>query len=271
MSPTDQQRLLRLSWGFAAATILSNITWVLTHGSTRDALTIAGVALFFSASLTHSLARYGVRWSVVFFAIACTFGWSVEAVGTLTGFPFGEYLYADRLGPSLGSVPLVIPLAWAMMSYPCFVMAQASVRSTVSRVVLGAALLASWDLFLDPQMVSEGHWRWADSRQHVPGIPDIPVTNFLGWIFAALLLMTLLIFCDRIPRESSTLAQVSLRQPLLLLTWVYLSSVLANAVFFDRPSVALIGGFMMGIPMAFVWLLENQSRPSRENAPAHYG
>ena len=28
-------------------------------------------------------------------------------------------------------------------------------------VVLGAAALTAWDLFLDPQMTTEGYWRWA--------------------------------------------------------------------------------------------------------------
>ena len=37
------------------------------------------------------------------------------------------------------------------------------------------------------------------------------------------------------------------RMPLALWLWVYVSCVLANAVFLGRPSVALVGGIVMGL------------------------
>ena len=43
--------------------------------------------------------------------------------------------------------------------------------------------------------------------------------------------------------------------PTLMLLWVYCSNVLANAVFFGRPWVALWGGLIMGavvIPWAWI-------------------
>ena len=44
-------------------------------------------------------------------------------------------------------------------------------RSTpASRVVVGAVALTAWDLFLDPQMVGEGYWRWA-RRGRLPRHP----------------------------------------------------------------------------------------------------
>ena len=42
-------------------------------------------------------------------------GWTAEAIGSKTGFPFGAYHYTDRLQPQLLGVPLLIPLAWLMM------------------------------------------------------------------------------------------------------------------------------------------------------------
>src|SRR5262245_10497990 len=38
--------------------------------------------------------------------------WALEAVGVLTGVPFGPYRYTPTLGAWLGPVPAVIPLAW---------------------------------------------------------------------------------------------------------------------------------------------------------------
>lgn len=239
----------RLSWAFATFTIVGQILWVLVSGATRDAFTVGGVVLFFLASLTHALATQPPGWTARFFTIVLLFGWAIEAVGTGTGLPFGAYTYGERLGPDIGSVPWVIPLAWAMMGYPIYVVAARVCTTATARVLLAAALLATWDLFLDPQMVFEGHWVFADPTPALPGIPGIPLSNFAGWIVAALVVMTILeLVAGPPPRPVATRSV-----PVVLLGWVYLSNVLANAVFFGRPAVAVIGGIAMGIPMAIVW------------------
>ena len=238
--------MLRLSWLLAGLTILSQILWVLVADSTRDAFTVGGVVLFFLASLTHSLSSQPLPWTARFFTVALVFGWGIEAIGTGTGFPFGQYTYGDRLGPDIGSVPWVIPLAWAMMGYPAYVVAARACRTAVARVALAAAILATWDLFLDPQMVSEGHWGFAHPEPALPGVPGIPLSNFAGWLLAAALVMALLEAVAGPPDEPVA----ALSPPVVLLAWVYFSNVLANAVFFGRPAVALIGGIAMGIPIA---------------------
>ncbi len=238
--------LLRLSWLLAGLTVLSQILWVLVSGTTRDWFTVGGVVLFFCASLTHSLATQPPAWTARFFTLALAFGWSIEAIGTATGLPFGAYSYGDRLGPALGDVPWLIPLAWAMMGYPVYLVAARACRTTPGRVVLAAALLATWDLFLDPQMVSEGHWRFSDPSPALPGVPGIPLSNFAGWAISALIVMVLIEFVAGPPPRPVVIAS----PPVALLVWVYCSNVLANAVFFGRPAVALIGAVAMGVPAA---------------------
>jgi len=240
---------IRLSWAFTALTIAGQILWVLVSGTTRDTFTVGGVVLFFLASLTHSLATQPPGWTARFFAISLLFGWAIEAIGTGTGLPFGAYTYGDRLGADIGSVPWVIPLAWAMMAYPIYVVAARISMGAFTRVLLAATLLATWDLFLDPQMVSERHWWFADPTPALPGVAGIPLSNFVGWIVAALIVMTIVELLAGPPAEPLPTTS----PPVVLLTWVYLSNVLANAVFFGRPAVALIGGIAMGIPMAIVW------------------
>jgi uncharacterized membrane protein len=106
-------------------------------------------------------------------------------------------------------------------------------------VVAGAWALASWDLFLDPQMVEAGRWRWLDVQHPVPGTSDIPLSNVAGWVLVSLVLMAAL---SRLPRVDA-----DDRVPGALFLWTYVSSVLANAVFFGRPAVALVGGLVMGV------------------------
>ena len=106
-----------IPWVFAGLTILGQIVWVLA-GPWRDAITITTVVTFALASISHAWITRGWRWTAAYVAIAGGIGLAVEAVGTSTGYPFGAYSYADSLGPKLLGVPIVVPLAWTMMSYP---------------------------------------------------------------------------------------------------------------------------------------------------------
>lgn len=257
---TRSELLLRASWLLTGLTVLSQILWVLVSGHVRDLFTVGGVVAFFLASLTHALATQTPAWVLRFFGLTLFFGWAIEAVGTATGFPFGAYYYDDRLGPHVGAVPWLIPLAWAMMSYPAYLAATCAFRSRPLRVVVAAAILAAWDLFLDPQMVSEGHWSFTHPQPDLPGVPGIPLSNFAGWAVAALVLMTLIDLVARSPLPAPPASP-----PFVLLTWVYLSNILANAVFFGRPAVAVIGAVGMGIPLA-VTAREIRAHPPTEVA-----
>ena len=229
----------RVPEGLAALTVLLQIGYPLTSGGPRDALTVATVVAFFLASTSHALRERGAGWTAAYVLVTAGTGLVAEAVGTRTGVPFGDYTYADSLGPKLASVPLVIPLAWAMMAYPCLLVGQRLARTALGAAVVGGGALAAWDLFLDPQMVEAGHWTWTGVRLAFPGAPDVPVSNTLGWLTVAVLMVGVLQLLPRERRDD--------RQPYALFLWTYASSVLAFAVFFGRPVTALVGGIGMGL------------------------
>ena len=224
----------------AAATVLLQIAYPLVRGDARDVLTVVTVVAFFLASTSHALVHRGPRFTAVYVLVTAGFGLVAEAVGTATGLPFGDYAYADTLGPALLGVPVVIPLAWAMFAYPCLVVGQRLARTALGAAAVGGLALASWDLFLDPQMVEAGHWAFADVTTSLPGAPGIPVSNYLGWLLVAWVMLGLLQLLGR--RRT-----VDDRVPAALFLWTWVSSVLANAVFFGRPLVALTGGVVMGL------------------------
>lgn len=228
----------------AAATVLAQIAYPLVGGGTRDALTVATVVLFALASLTHAAVSRGARAAVVLLVVGGGGGLAAEAVGVATGVPFGRYGYADTLGPAVLGVPLVIPLAWIMMAWPAWLVARRLTRGRgrAARVAVGAVALASWDLFLDPQMVDAGHWRWAQPLPSLPGVPTVPLTNYAGWLVVAALLMLLL---DTLLPASPPAADDTV--PYALYLWTYASSVLAHAAFFGLPASALWGGLGMGL------------------------
>ncbi len=243
-------------------TVLSEIGYPLTSGIVRDRLTLATVLLWSSASLSHAAATRGRRFAAGLLATTAGLGFAAEAIGVATGWPFGTYTYADSLGPRLAGVPIVIPLAWTMMAYPALLAG----HRLGSPVVGGALALACWDLFLDPQMVAAGHWSFTGSGLRINGIP---VTNTLGWLLVSLAIIAGL---DRLQRRAGVPAGTAddrLMHALYL--WTYASSVLASAVFFHRPAVALVGGLGMGIPaglLARALRTPARARPPRSTPPS---
>ena len=245
--------LKALPWALVALTILGQILWVLVSGNTRVAFTAFTVTTFFLASVTHAYFNRGPGWAAAYTGITLAFGWLIEVLGTVTQFPFGDYSYSDALGTAVLGVPILIPMAWSMMAYPCLLAAQRLSTNTLSTVMLAGWLLASWDLFLDPQMVGEDYWIWNVIGWQLPGIPGIPLQNFLGWLLSALVLMYLL---DRLPRKVANDAV-----PNTMLIWIFASNILANLVFFGRPGVALWGGVCMGmVVIPWMWRLWSQPR-----------
>ena len=243
----------------AAAAVLTQVAYPLLDGVALRAATILGVLLFAAASVGHAAAVYGPRPAGVLVVAAAGIGLLAEAVGVATGMPFGRYAYSGTLGPQVLGVPLLVPLAWTMMAYPALLLGRrmaAAVRPIALRrmvtATLGGATLAAWDLFLDPQMVAAGHWRWLHPRPGLPGVPDVPLTNLAGWLFAGMLMTAVL---DRVlpavPRAvldaTRPLGSVAAEAlPAALLAWTWLGSAVANLAFFGRPWVALYGGLALG-------------------------
>lgn len=239
--------LQRLAVVTAAATVLTQILWVLVPEQLRDTATVLSVVLFATASLAHAAATRGTAWTARYAIIAAATGWLAEAIGTTTGWPFGMYEYTASLGPKIGPVPVVIPLAWLMMAYPVLLAARRVARSPITATLYAAALLTAWDLFLDPQMVAEGHWIWLEPGHALPGIPGIPAQNFAGWFLVGLILFGAA--AAALPERPAT----DDRLPAAMLLWVFTSNVMANALFWGRPLVALIGGSVMGL-LLVPWL-----------------
>jgi putative membrane protein len=255
--PSNTQALRALPWLLGAAGVLSQIVWVLLPEDLRDGATITSVLLMAGAGAVHAALHRGVGWMALLYGATGAIGLAVEALGTATGFPFGAYRYGERLGPMLLDVPLLIPLAWCMAAYPMLLLARrlAVVRWQV--VLIGAWTITAWDLFLDPQMVGEGHWAFEHPLPALPGSPGIPLTNYAGWFATGLLIFWVL---DHLPRT-----EADDRMPHVLMLWIYASNVMAAAVFFGRPAVALWGGVAMGltvIPWARLVIPELRTGPT---------
>ncbi|MFD6160362.1 carotenoid biosynthesis protein [Nocardia sp. NPDC060256] len=262
--------------------VLVQIAYPLTHGVGRDRVTVAVVLLSAGTALAHAVGTRGMRYAAGFLVIVSGLGLAAEVAGTATGVPFGCYEYAvDRLGPALSGVPLVVPLAWTGGLYPVWVVAGLLTRRAVSRIGLLAVGAVGWDLFLDPQMVADGQWSWCDTGSGLPGLSEIPLTNYLGWFTVALLMGVLLTALERAVTVSVGLDNPvipsagldtfapnsgSVAVPVAIFLWTWLGSALAHAVFLGLPISACYGG--IGLAFLGLPLLRHLYFSRRQPAPA---
>ncbi|WP_431309282.1 carotenoid biosynthesis protein [Gordonia prachuapensis] len=244
------QRRFAAAWILFGCAFLVQTAFPFTDGGT-PALTVASVMLLTAAVVAHVMSSRGLRAAAVLVVVAGGGGLLAETVGVHTGFPFGSYEYTGTLGLEALGVPVLVPLAWIMMAWPALCAARQLVGARRwATVVVGAWALTAWDVFLDPQMVDQGHWRWAEPEPALPGVEGIPVTNFLGWLLVSFLMMTVL---DRLigpaarGEDRGSTGPAADLVPVAIYLWTYFSSVIAHAVFFGRPPVAVVGAVVMGV------------------------
>ncbi|CAN5512501.1 carotenoid biosynthesis protein [soil metagenome] len=240
-----------LSRGYVAAAATAVAAMIATplarpRGSTRRTLSSVVVASLFIATTIRVAQRWGPRRAVTAAGAIAVATAAVERVGTHTGLPFGRYGYTEALRPQVAGVPVIVPLAWFAMAVPARETAHAALghhSTAVGRVVLGSAALTAWDLFLDPQMVGEGYWRWVRRGAY----RGIPVSNFVGWFATGLGVMAALELMlptdDPDPRPD----------PVLVGQYTYMGvmETLGFAAFFRDRTVAAVGGAAM-LPVAAV-------------------
>jgi lycopene beta-cyclase len=133
------------------------------------------------AVLVYALRRYGAR-AWLLFAVSFAFGVAIEVLGERTGFPFGAYTYLAP-GPALFGVPLLVPIGWFAFTLVALAVAPAG----RARYLAPLALVA-WDLGLDPLMVREGFWAFAQGPYF-----GVPWSNFFGWYVSGWVLVALLL------------------------------------------------------------------------------
>ena len=141
-------------------------------------------------SLWHASCSLGARLTIALFAITAVTCWIFEEVGVATGLVYGPYHYTAALGPWLGSVPVLIPLAWFMLIYPGYVAANliadgwpVGTRGTLGHLVglaaLGALIMTACDLVADPILSGPTvrAWVWEQGGPYF----GVPVQNSVGW------------------------------------------------------------------------------------------
>jgi putative membrane protein len=206
-------------------------------------------------SLTHALYALGWRHTLVFFATSAVISWAFEQVGVATGAIYGPYHYTDFLGVKLGHVPLLIPLAWFMMIYPSYVIAnliaddrpigsRGSLQHIVWLSFLSAAVMTAWDLVVDPVLSGPNiqAWIWEQGGPYF----GIPIQNYIGWMLTTFTVYLVYRLFERrvAPRPIGPLNTAVAAMPLIAYGAIMISNSLAGP-----EGVRVIGPFVMGLPL----------------------
>jgi putative membrane protein len=247
----DRRELLPL--GLAALLVVTAIAYPLTSGTARNAVIWAIVVLGAVLSVTHAGLSRGARVGAGLLVLVAATAVGFEAVGMATGVPYGRYEYSPALGPTLLGVPFLVPLAWLMMAWPSWVLADRltcrvpAARRHVVRIVVAATVVTGWDVVLDPQLVQAGYWTWSHPSPGLPGIPTVPLTNLAGWLLASGVLMTLLsVLVSRASVRSPP--EIGDAAPLLAIGWMTLGGAIAQAGWLGLPGSA-VWGVVLAVPV----------------------
>lgn len=219
--------------------------------ATIEWLSTLVVVAFAATTLALAAAAWGWQRAGAAVGFVATATLAVERLGTTTGVPFGEYHYTGALTPTVGDVPVIVPLAWFAMAVPALVMGRhLAPGRTVLTVGAGAVALTAWDLFLDPQMVDAGYWEWAADGAY----EGIPLSNYAGWLVTGLGVVAVL---DRLlPAAGASRGAAGPQATtglVALYGWWSVMNTIGFVVFFGRPFVGLVGGVGMGAVCAATW------------------
>ncbi len=160
------------------------------HRPAMIGLALAQTTIFVILVAWRSVLVLGALRTVAAFAAVAGLGFAVEYLGTSRGWIFGAYEYTELMGPQMfGHVPYIIPPSWFAASIPLFVwVSHLFPGNVVLRVGVGAALLTTWDLALDPAMSHLlPYWVWSTEAFYFQS----PFVNFVGWFLTGLGIMLL--------------------------------------------------------------------------------
>jgi uncharacterized membrane protein len=230
--------------GFTAYILLSLLLGIPYHAVFTPLFTV----LAFIFAVLHGSQTLG--WMRTLLLLVLTFAVSLlfESIGVATGLVYGPYHYTAKLGVKfLGLVPLLIPLAWFMMTYPSFIIARL-ITPAINRLwlwrialaALGGLIMTAWDLAMDPVMVAGSHWVWEQPGAYF----GIPLQNYWGWWLTIFVTFWLFLSIGRIKPQPAQASDSFDRLPVWSYAITGLSSVLTAFIFgLDGP--ALVGIFAM--------------------------
>jgi uncharacterized membrane protein len=247
------------AWLLFAVTMYLILTEAVGHWIELPGLGNIGFTLVFVLfAIFHCAADAGWKTTGFFFAIAASVSYLMEEIGVRTGWIYGAYHYSGMLGPKLGDVPALIPLAWFMMIYPSWVVARAIVRGLDTRSAAGIAgqaaiaamTMTAWDTVMDPGMAAAGNWVWERGGSYF----GVPLQNYFGWLLTTFMVYLGAGLVWRKRSGSAGVGKGFAALPIVVYAFYALSYTMPKRL----PELQVVALFAMGMPALLalmqVWL-----------------
>lgn len=219
-------------------TIALHITWPLVQGDLRDVVTVSAVQTLAAAALLHAWGTQGSTYASRLASVALLGSYTVTALGIV----LADLGFSARLGPQVGGVPLMVPLAWLTLLHLGLELARRCGGNTAGRVVVAGCTVGMTNLYFEPQLAGAGYLTWSGT---VPD-PTAVLMHTVVWILVAAALAYAVIDIAGPGRVG-----IGVTMPLLALLWVWLGPFLADALpmapFLAQPGVAVRGLVGMGL------------------------
>ncbi len=216
--------------------------------------------VFVSFSIFHCTVTEGWKRTAVFFAASAVICYVSEEIGVRTGVLFGPYHYGNLLGPRLGDVPVIIPLAYFMMVYPSWMVAKALVsgidtdalKGLTAQAVIAAIVVTAWDAVMDPSMAAAGNWIWERGGVYF----GVPRRNFFGWLVTAFLVFWIAGLLRRGMKRKTATKGIFFAMPAVVYAFFALRYVTANRF----AALTVVAVFAMGLPAILALLRISMAR-----------
>lgn len=260
--------------GFALLAVFLIITSVRGYGDTTT-LWIVSSLITFALCWVSASHLLGPRAALLFIAIAVPVGWFAEQMGATRGWFFGDYDYTDVLGPTVGVVPIIVPLMWFALTYMGYVITNlivwhaptdnaTSLTEIVLMSLLTAMIVTAYDLGADPYMVFVLK-AWIMVKQDGAWFGET-VQGFVGWAIIAFCIVLAFRLCRRVV-TFTPLSTYSRRHALIPLL-IYGGLMASQTVTGYPIEIRTITVFAMGIPLLCAlagfryWQTLDPNRPS---------
>lgn len=246
--------------GLSAALIVATLR---LHNLSSTAVVVTSLVMF-PVCVVSAANTLGWASARLFVAVALGVGWFAEQMGSSKGWFFGRYSYTDVLGPTIGNVPIVIPMMWFVLAFTGYTLAnlilwQSPVdegdRNTVgekgelaraaSSSFIAAMIVTAYDLGADPYLVYVMK-AWIMEKTDGAWFGET-VQGFVGWTFIGFVI----IFGFRLLARRAQHVRVSraTSRATLVPIAIYGSGVAFQATFGYPVETRSIAIFAMGIPL----------------------
>jgi len=212
--------------------------------------------VFVLFALFHCVALEGVARTGIFFGVSAVVSYAMEETGVRTGLIYGTYHYSDLLGPKLGHVPVIIPLALVHDDLPVVGGGEGHAKRGIdgsalpgvtAQALVAAWVITRWDMVMDPGMALAGNWVW----EHGGAYFGVPRRNYLGWLLTTFLVYWIAGWLWRNPPQRAAAAKIFAALPVI----VYASFAARYIVANHFPALQVVAAFSMGVP-ALVALIQ---------------